>query len=187
MSRPTKDITGQRFNRLIAIKFSHISKTTSYWTCRCDCGNKITVQRGNLTCGHTASCGCWKKEINKKLKKNFKHGHAKKHKVSKVYRMWLSMYNRCYNTNTINYKDYGKRGISVCPEWHYFIPFLEYLKSNNNPGSDKNMYTLAMTPNYSIDRINNDGNYEPGNIQIATMKQQCEPGHKRPISKNSIN
>jgi hypothetical protein len=94
----------------------------------------------------------------------FRHGHALNYGKTKEYQTWIDMKTRCTNPKYKYYKDYGGRGIKVCDEWLYsFENFLAYLKDNN-------MYPKPA--GLSIDRIDNDGNYEPGNIRWATMSEQ---------------
>lgn len=128
----------------------------SYWMCHCECGKEIKIAGTNLTRGLTKSCGCLRKE--KVSKSHLKHGMAD----TKIYNCWRNMKNRCYNTNDPNYVNYGGRGIHICNEWYYdFMAFKEWAETNG--------YREGL----SIDRIENEGNYEPSNCRWATTKEQA--------------
>jgi hypothetical protein len=121
------------------------------WKCRCDCGGYLTVRAANLSSGNTNSCGCWKREFRRA---NETHGM----KGTRTYGIWNQMKQRCSNANVPNFHLYGGRGISVCNRWHQFENF--YADMGPCP------------PGRSLERINNDGNYEPGNCRWATKKEQ---------------
>lgn len=145
------DLTGQKFGRLSVIK--HLGST--YCECKCECGNIVNVLTSNLKSGHTKSCGCLNKELSKQ--RHFKHGKTQ----SRLYHIYHSIKDRCYNKNYKRYNDYGGRGIAVCDEWQDdFQAFYDW--SINNGYKD----------NLTIDRINNNGNYEPNNCRWVGMKQQ---------------
>lgn len=153
-----KDISGQRFGRLVAIepvaerKYSQV-----VWRCRCDCGNKCFVASDNLSKGNTQSCGCLWREIAKI------HGKW----ATPIYSIWVAMIQRCENPKSTAYKWYGARGISVCERWHSF----------------ENFYADVGDPpeGMSLDRYPNmDGNYEPSNFRWATKKEQAN--NSRPKS-----
>ena len=121
------------------------------WLCRCDCGNYVEVPTGSLQSGNTRSCGCLLST----------HGHTRCKQRSRTYYSWSSMKQRCANQNTPRYKDYGGRGIRVCNRWLKFENFLEDM------GEKPEGYRI------SIDRIDNDGNYEPNNCKWSTPKEQA--------------
>lgn len=157
-----EDLTGQKFNRLTVIKRVKNNKKATKWLCRCDCGNIIEVQAGNLKNGHTKSCGCYFLEIEKKRKDkenpSYKHGKSK----TRLYSIWRGMKKRCFLSTHIYYKNYGGRGISVCKEWkENFMNFYNWAIENG--------YNEKLT----IDRINVDGDYEPSNCRWATYKEQA--------------
>lgn len=143
-----EDITGQHFEQLTVIaRAGSDARYNSKWLCCCSCGNMTTVVKYNLTRGITKSCGCMK----------IKHNQSQ----TPEYVAWGNMKERCYNPSYVHYDRYGGRDITVCDEWRdNFIPFLAYIGPR-------------PSPSHSIDRINNDGNYEPGNVRWATKKEQA--------------
>ena len=148
-----KDLTGNKYGRLTVIEDAGKNKHNQVmWKCRCDGGNTITVRADGLTTGHTKSCGCYKSDIHAT--------HRKRN--TRLYEIWRSMRKRCGLDTVHNYNDYGGRGITVCPEWR---------------DSFQNFYEWAMDNGYredlSINRINNDGNYEPSNCTWSTQKEQA--------------
>lgn len=140
---------GDKFNRLTAIKFSYRDKNSfQYWLFKCDCGNEKVIRVYRVKIGTTKSCGCYGKEII------IKHGMF----GTRVYYSWAGMKSRCLNKNNPAYKNYGGRGITVCPEWMDF----------------KNFYADMgeMPENKSLDRIKNNLGYCKGNCRYATRIEQ---------------
>ena len=131
------------------------SPNTSVWECSCSCGKRCYPQGRSLKKGVTQSCGCLHKEIIKKC--NNTHGLCE----TITYSCWAQMLSRCRNPKTAGYADYGGRGIKVCERWHSFENF--YADMGERPSKK-----------HSIDRINNDGNYEPGNCRWATIYEQLD-------------
>ena len=149
-----RDISGNKFGRLTAIKPSGRTKAGAViWECLCDCGTKKEVVSGSLINGDTKSCGCYGKEHPSHLK----HGG----KGKRLYEIWKGMNERCNTATSCSYAHYGGRGIRVCEEWGDYPTFRDWSIANG--------YTDKLT----IDRINNDGNYEPLNCRWSTMKQQA--------------
>ncbi|MBE3141472.1 MAG: hypothetical protein IMZ53_12930 [Thermoplasmata archaeon] len=165
------NLVGYRFGRLVVIKDSgKFYQNSPLWYCLCDCGNKVSVITRSLRSENTKSCGCFNTDVCTK------HGHTWKINgksfTTREYSTWQDMKQRCNNPDYKQYKDYGGRGVTICDEWnHSFSNFLQYLKDNNMFPKPKNL---------SIDKINNDGNYEPGNIRWTTRLQQV---HNRRCSK----
>lgn len=144
------DLTGQKFNRLTVVKYhGKIGAAKAIaWVCSCDCGKALIVSSASLKSGKQKSCGC--------LRKEFKvvHGGYK----LRAFRIWASMKQRCLNPEANGYSDYGGRGIKVCEAWLEFANFL----------ADMGEAPAGM----SIDRIDVNGDYEPGNCRWVTGKTQ---------------
>lgn len=150
-----KNLTGQIFGKLTVIKFVDC-KIYARWLCECSCDakNQIIIIGASLTSGNTRSCGCLKNELTSIRRK--KHGLSN----SDEYFIWAGMKSRCLNKNESNYHNYGGRGIKVCDRWvESFENFYEDM--GPRPG-----------PEYSIERKNNDGDYEKDNCRWATNKEQ---------------
>ena len=150
------DLTGQRFGRLVVIDaFMIKSAKEAMWKCRCDCGNYIVSRASKLKAGKTKSCGCLKKENARKL-----NGIPHK-RLSKILN---SMKERCYKQSHPAYKNYGGRGITICDEWM------------DGKNGHNNFVAWALSHGYnddlSIDRIDNNGNYDPSNCRWSTAKRQ---------------
>jgi len=155
-----RDLGGQRFGRLIALYDTGERKNKRVvWRCRCDCGNEVDVMSGNLIFGRTTSCGCYQRE--RVVEANATHGMARHGEQHPVYRAWIAMLKRCEDLNDPAYKNYGARGIKVCDTWHDAQVFIDWALAND------------WQKGLSLDRIDNDGNYEPGNCRWTTVKVQA--------------
>ena len=160
--RVLKKLYGQRFGRLIAIEPSGYTKSKRIaWKCKCDCGAETIVASDKLISGHTKSCGCLISErAIESNKARTKDIHPR------LYRIYYGMMSRCNNHKYDAYKHYGARGIKVCKEWSdSFYVFQDWALTHG--------YDDALT----IDRINNDGNYEPLNCRWVDMKIQSNNRH----------
>jgi hypothetical protein len=148
-----KDLTGQKFGHLQAIKY--IGK--SFWLCQCDCGKVVTRKSPTLINGRSISCGC----IHTKYK--VEHDEVFK----KLYKTWKGMRMRCNNKNDKSYQWYGGRGIKLCDEWQKsFLPFYEWAISNGFKIVDG-----ERKDQLAIDRIDSDKNYSPDNCRWITVSE----------------
>jgi hypothetical protein len=156
-----KDITGQQFGRLLVLwpaGFRNRTGKNLAWSCSCSCGKTSVAIGASLRTGHTQSCGCLRHEILRE--RSTIHGHGRQGQHSSTYVAWHNMRRRCSDPKNKDYRHYGGRGISVCPRWRdSFAAFLEDMGEK-------------PAPDLSLDRINNDGNYEPSNCRWATQSEQ---------------
>ena len=163
------DLTNQKFGKLLVLEKAITQNEKVMWKCLCDCGNIVIVKGVNLKNNRTKSCGCLKKEliVNRSTKHNQRH--------TKLYEVWKTMKQRCYNPNNKSFKNYGGRCISICEEWkNNFTAFYNWSMQN---GYEENL---------SIDRINNNGNYEPSICRWTTrIVQQNNTRNNRYITINN--
>jgi hypothetical protein len=143
-------LIGKKFNMLTIVSYKKKGKyNCNYFVCKCDCGNTTEIRANHLLHDNQFSCGCIRtKYTNRTI------GNA-------IYDTWNRMMHRCYDTKHHKYARYGARGIKLCDEWkNNYDTFYNWAINNG--------FQLGL----SIDRINNDGNYEPSNCRWATRKQQ---------------
>ena len=160
------DLVGQRFGYLVVLERAEdyalpCGQRQVQYLCQCDCGNKKVVRGLHLRGGNTKSCGCHRGDSLV----NYCTTHGKSNQ--RIYNTYRAMKERCYNKHNIEYKNYGARGITVCDAW---------LKDFNA------FYSWAMENGYAdgltIDRINNEGNYEPTNCQWITRSENSRKRNK---------
>lgn len=158
MPRPGNNLTNCRSGLLLILRVVGSDKSGKLrWLCRCDCGNEIVVRGTRLKTTTTKSCGCYKRIATRK------HGHTHGGaQPTSEYRSWQHAKNRCFNPKAEDYRYYGGRGISMCEEWrNSFAAFISHIG-------------LKPSPELTLDRKNNNGNYEPGNVRWATRLEQAQ-------------
>jgi hypothetical protein len=172
-----KNIAGHKLGRLTVTDqfrsaLDNKGRPRSYWLCQCECGKEKWIMSQTLHAGKAKSCGCvahewFRKNIApapKPWKREQETTHGKTN--SKVYTTWECMIQRCYNPNNISFKNYGGRGIEICPEWRK--SFQAFYDAVGEPPTSK----------HTIDRMDNDGNYEPGNVKWSTRYEQTHNRRK---------
>ncbi len=153
-------LEGQQFGRLKVLDRARKSSRGRLWRCRCECGAETFVTSADLRSEHVRSCGCLKRAHMRELgEARRKHGAVQNNRATAEYRAWQAMLNRCRRAKNANYRYYGGRGITVADRWQSFEAFLADMGSR-------------PSPRHSLDRINPDGNYEPGNCRWATASEQ---------------
>ena len=151
-----KDISGQCFGRLTVLSFFSCKYGRAWWTCKCECGIIKQYPGKSLRTGNTTSCGCYIRQLCAE--------RLATHKLSRVhpveYRIWKQMRTRCLCSTNPGYKNYGGRGIAICKRWDSFAAFLA---------------DMGQRPSqkHQIDRINNNGHYEPSNCRWVTQQTQA--------------
>jgi hypothetical protein len=152
--RKFNDLTGQKFGRWTVVRFhSREGECTYRWVCRCECGVERPVLYATLTRGASQSCGCLRRE-----RQQVRNTGYLSQRHARTYRIWLGMKTRCLNAKHSTFKNYGKRGIEICPQWLKFEVFLK----------DMGEAPVGL----SLERMDNDGHYEPANCKWATCFEQ---------------
>ena len=166
-TKPTPIEVGAQYGRLIVVS-QGISDGGTWWWCDCACGNTVHVRASNLRSGHTLSCGCLRREkaSARATERNTKHGLTSREGRHPLYEIWHSMRDRCLNPNHPCYHMYGGRGITICERWNDFAAWL----ADMGPRPEGRF--PSGRPHYSLDRRDNDGNYEPTNCRWATALEQ---------------
>ena len=158
------EMIGTRWGALTVVRRAKTqgkSKQAS-WLCLCDCGNESVVLGGNLRSGRTTSCGCAVAEANRRRLVTHGLSRSANNPGHPLYETWVGMRRRCHSPKNEAFARYGGRGIEVCPEWR--DDFLQFLADVGE----------RPTPNHSLDRIDNDKGYEPGNVRWATPQEQAD-------------
>lgn len=162
------DLTGKSFGEWVVLSYSHTNaRGVLHWVCRCSCGTVSEICGNNLKSGKTTNCGCTK--AKRTADRNTTHGMSK----TRVYKIWAGMIQRCSNPNRRAYKYYGERGISVCDRWRDFKNFFDDM---GDPPSEK----------HSLERVDNDGWYEPSNCKWATSEVQSRNNRNCKLKKDQV-
>lgn len=174
--RKRQYMIGKRFGRLTVVDYYGVKRHHAMWLCKCDCGLTTLAFANQLTSGNKRSCGCLRIETASKHippakqgadSPSYKHG-GKSGSVERLYMTWWNMLKRCDTPSANRYENYGGRGIRVCDEWREYKAFRDWAYANGYRDEDP---SLPRGQKLSIDRIDPDGNYEPGNCRWITLSE----------------
>ena len=176
MAQQRLELVGKRFGKLLVVKVVRCTPRGMLWHCICDCGAETELVTGNLTSGNTRSCGCLKREMV--AAKNYRHGLLRRGNQSPEFNAYLNAMSRCENPDNKCFANYGGRGIRF-----RFVNFEEFFMAlGPRPSRD-----------HSVDRKDNDGDYEPENVHWATRSEQqrnrrhnARKGHQGFLSRTEI-
>lgn len=158
------DMTGKKFGRLTVLKRGPNTRAGKVaWECLCECGAHTIVDSSSLVSGNTRSCGCLRNDLIEQRMKEKGYTSNERRALKDVWRMMLK---RCENPACNSYHNYGARGIKVCPEWHSQAAFRDWAIHN---GYQKGL---------DLDRVDNNGNYEPSNCRWVTRAENMNNTRK---------
>lgn len=166
-----ENLIGKKYNKLTIIKegkkvkgkYKKTFTSTRYVLCKCDCGIEKEIDLASILNNNTISCGCYKSE--RYIDLGYHRDSRPNTEYYWIYIKWSSMMQRCYNSNCKRFNRYGDRGIIVFGLWHNYLEFKKFILEELGE---------RPTKNHSLDRINNDGNYEPSNVRWATKNEQAK-------------
>lgn len=157
--KKTSERIGEKFGKLFVIGLVKNEKRRGYnFICECECGNVKIIRSDCVTSGNTVSCGCLKKEQDKKNLERTTHNESK----TELHKKWSGMKARVFNENNHRFHRYGGRGIKICKEWLEYENFRDWAKSN------------GYKDGLSIERVDNNGNYEPSNCKWIELVEQSK-------------
>lgn len=176
--RKREEMIGKRFGRLTVVALHGVKRHHAQWLCKCDCGLTTLAYAYQLNSGNKKSCGCLRVEEAKKHippamsgteNPTYKHG-GKSGETERLYMTWWNMMKRCETPSSNRYHCYGGRGIRVCEEWHDYAVFRDWAYKS---GYYKQPPDTPRRNVLSIDRIDPNGNYEPGNCRWITVSENA--------------